>query len=173
MPGDMKTMILEAFVEQCQKKNIDKVTVKDVVESCGISRQTFYYHFQDILDVIEWGMEQAMQAALAISLREETLEGALEVFFDLAVQRRETILRLMQSQRRDRLTKIFAGYIEQYLTKLVLGKVGMRAVAAEDMEITKCFCTYGVVGVLLDCCGRGDADAKGLARQLARILKHI
>ena len=59
MPVQVKPMIAEAFIRLSKQKNIDKITVKDLVEACGISRQTFYYHFQDILEVIEWSLDQA------------------------------------------------------------------------------------------------------------------
>lgn len=38
------------------------------MEACGISRQTFYYHFQDILEVIEWSLDQAFSHLLEQSL---------------------------------------------------------------------------------------------------------
>lgn len=44
MPVQVKPMIAEAFIRLSKQKNIDKITVKDLVEACGISRQTFYYH---------------------------------------------------------------------------------------------------------------------------------
>ena len=53
MPVNMKAMIAETFLTLAGQKNVDKITVKDLVEACGISRQTFYYHFQDIIDVVE------------------------------------------------------------------------------------------------------------------------
>ena len=54
MPADMKATIAEAFLSLLQYKDVDKITVKVLVETCHISRQTFYYHFKDIVDVIEW-----------------------------------------------------------------------------------------------------------------------
>ena len=36
------------------KKPLDKITINDIAEECGISRMTFYYHFKDIYDLIEW-----------------------------------------------------------------------------------------------------------------------
>ena len=35
-------------------KDLDKITISDITNDCGINRQTFYYHFQDIRDLIEW-----------------------------------------------------------------------------------------------------------------------
>lgn len=68
MPVQVKPMIAEAFIRLSKQKNIDKITVKDLVEACGISRQTFYYHFQDILEVIEWSLDQAFSHLLEQSL---------------------------------------------------------------------------------------------------------
>lgn len=36
------------------KKTLDKITIKEITDDCGIKRQTFYYHFQDIYDLLEW-----------------------------------------------------------------------------------------------------------------------
>jgi len=173
MPGGMKGVIAEAFVALCMKKNIDKITVKDIVEVCGISRQTFYYHFQDMLDVVEWAVDQAVQEALANSLKEDTLEAALEVFLKMAVEKHEVILRLMQSQRREHLEKLFTGCIEQYLKGLLQGKAVARAISAEDLDVAGRFYSCGVVGVLLDYCGRKDLNVKKLASQLAKLLTNI
>lgn len=173
MSGGMKGVITEAFVSLCMKKNIDKITVKDIVEVCGISRQTFYYHFQDMLDVVEWAVDQAVQEALANSLKEDTLEAALEVFLKMAVEKHEVILRLMQSQRREHLEKLFTGCIEQYLKGLLQVKAVARAISAEDLDVAGRFYSCGVVGVLLDYCERKDLNVKKLASQLAKLLTNI
>ena len=43
-----------AFKELLLEKSIDKITINDITEKCGINRQTFYYHFHDIYELIEW-----------------------------------------------------------------------------------------------------------------------
>ena len=53
MPADMKSIIAETFIKMVRRKNIDNITVKSLIEECHISRKTFYYHFQDIMDVLE------------------------------------------------------------------------------------------------------------------------
>ena len=37
-----------------REKKLNKITVQDIADDCGINRQTFYYHFQDINDLVEW-----------------------------------------------------------------------------------------------------------------------
>ena len=36
------------------KKPLDKITIKDLTDDIGISRMSFYYHFKDIYDLVEW-----------------------------------------------------------------------------------------------------------------------
>lgn len=170
MSGNVKKQIAEAFVALTLKKHIDKITVKDLVEACNISRQTFYYHFQDLLQVIEWISEQEVQTALARSLRVTELEDALEIFLDIAVSQHEVISRLLQSQRRSHLEKIFTNAIEEYLSVLLRRRADRSSIRIDDLDVVRSFCTYGVVGVLLESCGRENLDIKKLARQLSKLL---
>ena len=64
MPVSMKRTIAEAFLTLARQKAVDKITVKDLVKECHISRQTFYYHFQDLLEVLEWTFQQMTQQTL-------------------------------------------------------------------------------------------------------------
>lgn len=36
------------------KKPLNKITISDITEECGVNRMTFYYHFQDVFELIEW-----------------------------------------------------------------------------------------------------------------------
>ena len=47
MTGDTKALIADKLLELAKKRGLDKVTVNQIVEECGISRQGFYYYYQD------------------------------------------------------------------------------------------------------------------------------
>ena len=47
-----------------QKKFLDDITVKEIVEDCAVNRQTFYYHFQDIYDLLHWFLDHETAEAL-------------------------------------------------------------------------------------------------------------
>ena len=36
------------------KKELSKITISNITDECGVNRQTFYYHFKDIYDLLEW-----------------------------------------------------------------------------------------------------------------------
>ena len=44
-------MSLKSLLE---KRTLDKITVKDIVSECSLNRQTFYYHFHDTYDLLQW-----------------------------------------------------------------------------------------------------------------------
>ena len=68
MAIDMKKTIAEAASSLLFEKRVKKLTVKDIVEECHITRQAFYYHFEDIPDLIHW---EHVGVALFPSLSED------------------------------------------------------------------------------------------------------
>ncbi|MFA6846084.1 MAG: TetR family transcriptional regulator, partial [Sphaerochaetaceae bacterium] len=46
--------LAQALKELLNTKNLDNITVKDISSYCGLSRQTFYYHFSDVFDLVRW-----------------------------------------------------------------------------------------------------------------------
>ena len=57
-----KRALVASLKNQLLKKPLDKVTISDITDDCGISRMTFYYHFKDIYDLIEWAFEEEASA---------------------------------------------------------------------------------------------------------------
>lgn len=49
-----KKAIAEGMKEITKKKSFDKITVSDITQICGLNRQTFYYHFQDKYELVNW-----------------------------------------------------------------------------------------------------------------------
>ena len=61
MPADVKQQITDALLQLLDKKSLEKITVRELAELCGISRQTFYYHFEDVFDVVDWWSRQSAE----------------------------------------------------------------------------------------------------------------
>lgn len=49
-----KLLIAGSLRKLMKKKSLDKIKIREIVEDCGVNRQTFYYHFQDIYALVEW-----------------------------------------------------------------------------------------------------------------------
>ena len=49
-----KKALAETLKKLLSKNKLNKITIKEITEDCGVNRQTFYYHFKDIYDLLEW-----------------------------------------------------------------------------------------------------------------------
>ena len=54
MPNTTKYALEESLKRLLLHKPLDKITIQDLTADCGISRMSFYYHFKDIYDLVEW-----------------------------------------------------------------------------------------------------------------------
>lgn len=95
MREDMKAVIADTFSQMLDKEDIDKITVTKLIAECHISRQTFYYHFKDIMDVLEWTFRRATQELVQKSLNEEDRLGALTTYVAFVRQNRKKFERLL------------------------------------------------------------------------------
>lgn len=60
MAKSTKNEIVGALRELLQAKRLDDITVTELVERCGISRQAFYYHFSDLYSVVDYAIQQLL-----------------------------------------------------------------------------------------------------------------
>lgn len=59
-----KELLADSLRELAADKNIDKITVRDIVENCGYSTATFYRHFKDKYDLIAWDYTREIKGIL-------------------------------------------------------------------------------------------------------------
>ena len=63
------------------RKPLNKITISDIAEDCGINRMTFYYHFQDIYDLVEWScLEDARKALEEKKTHDTWQQGFIQIF---------------------------------------------------------------------------------------------
>ena len=169
MPVDMKQMIAETLVKLLEQKSVDKITVKELVDACGISRQGFYYHFQDIMEVIEWITSQAIQRAVDVSLAAATPQEAVKAVILTLRKNGKLIQHLMASQRRAEIERLLVMSARTYLEKVLRAKATGLAIRPSDLEAAIRFYSYGLVGMLVETLEQ-QIDADAAADQFCRLL---
>ena len=58
MSAITKKLLADALKKKMKTKALDKITIKEISDECGLNRQTFYYHFPDIYGLVEWMFQQ-------------------------------------------------------------------------------------------------------------------
>lgn len=92
-----KHALAESFKKLLSKRSFDKITVKDIVEDCGVNRQTFYYHFHDIYDLIEWIFQDAADNVDQEALDYDDWTAGLEILLRFLHDNRMLILNAYNS----------------------------------------------------------------------------
>lgn len=59
-----KRLMAESLKKLMTQKPLNKISIREIVEDCGVNRQTFYYHFQDIYALLEWIINQEIVSVL-------------------------------------------------------------------------------------------------------------
>lgn len=150
MASITKNMISDAFLDLTKEKDIDKITVKDIVEKCNITRQTFYYHFQDIMDVIEWSMQQRMEEILSKSLKVTSMQEAVRILVSSVDKHPEIIIKLMNSQKREQTERLLINTIRSYMQEMIDKKELFMDMKRSDLKMAIKFFSYAIVGILLE-----------------------
>lgn len=77
-----KQVIAESFIELVEEKPIESITINDITNKCGLNRQTFYYHFADIYDLIEWILLESTVKVIGKNKTYKTWkEGYLDLYY--------------------------------------------------------------------------------------------
>ena len=106
MAVDMKEMIADAAKRLLFQKHNRKLTVKDIVEECHITRQAFYYHFEDIPGVIRWILQQETERTVRQAQALEDRESRLRYLFLMAVPALPYMKKGMESNFGDELERL-------------------------------------------------------------------
>ena len=101
MSGFTKEIIAKTFTELLDEKPMSKITVKDIVERCGVNRNTFYYHFKDIPDVVEFILKKKWDEILEHPQDRASILECMEEMADLVRNNRKVMFNVYRSVKKD------------------------------------------------------------------------
>ena len=157
------------------KKTLDKITVKEIADDCGVKRQTFYYHFKDIYDLLEWTFihegEQFIDRERICSNWQDVY---LEVFRYIEKNKSFTI-NAYNSMAREHLEQYLYQIVYRLIAQFVEGMEGSEKIPAEDRDFICDFYKFALVGIILEWIGTGmKEDPELITGKLRRLLeRHI
>ncbi len=112
MAVDMKQIIAQAAKELLLDKSTKRLTVKDIVEKCHITRQAFYYHFEDIPALFRWMLESNVQHSLLQSRSAGDGEERLRSLFVMAINSMPYVKKSMEGNYREELEPFISQYFQ-------------------------------------------------------------
>lgn len=130
------------------QKPLNKITINDITEECGISRMTFYYHFKDIYDLVAWiCVEDAARALEGKKTYGAWQEGFLNIFH--AVQANQPfIMNVYRSVSWERIEQYLNPLIHSLLLGVVEEKAAGMPVGQAEQQFIADFYEYAFIGVM-------------------------
>ena len=159
MPADMKDTIAQAAKSLLMEKGVRKLTVKDIVEECSITRQAFYYHFEDIPALFRWMFERDTERNLLEARAQESGEARLHRFFVVAINAMPYVKKGMESNYREELERLLVEYIQR-LFEQVCDEEGLYQDCTRiEVKLILRYHSQAIIGILRSWT---EADTKNL-----------
>ena len=134
---------------------LSKVTVMDIASSCGISRMTFYYHFRDIYDLIEWIISSDIAKVLSGRRTHDTWQSGFLALFHAVEENHVFIFNVYNSMSREQMERSLSGPVEELLLAVLKEEPLSAKLQHEELTFIASFYAYAFIGIMLDWVGGG------------------
>ncbi|HZJ87793.1 MAG TPA: TetR/AcrR family transcriptional regulator C-terminal domain-containing protein [Sphaerochaeta sp.] len=148
-----KQQLAQSLKELMAEKPLDKITVKEIVARCGVNRQTFYYHFRDIYNLLDWFFEEEGKVFMR-RYPDATFVGngsqAIRLICEYLIENRDMAINIYNSLGRDRFGDYLNGEFLKLLSTVLTPHVENKNLSHGAADVMISFYTHAVVGSLLD-----------------------
>lgn len=159
MPSQLTKRALEESLKRLLlTKPLNKITIADITSDCGISRMTFYYHFQDIYDLVEWACEEDAARAIAGNKTADTWQtGLLDTFLALR-ENKPFIASIYHDMSREQVERFLVPVVSDLVKSVVDEHAARRHVREQDRDFIARFFAHALIGTVLDWIARDMRD---------------
>lgn len=138
--------IVETTIRLVEQKTVKKITVRDIVEACGITRNTFYYYFHDIYEVLELALAAGFER---IGAESKSFEDFLGASFAFCVEYQKVLYNLYRSAGYEQLADYLKKQVRPHLLKYLQSIRKEGKDTAEDVKLICVLYEEALVGTLM------------------------
>lgn len=171
MPIDMKEIIAETANSLIFEKKLKKITVKDIVAECNITRQAFYYHFEDIPELLKWILEKNAKKTLEVCLEQKDPESALRYFFRVAINIRPYAESGVQSNYGAEVEKLLNDSIYIFFRKAWEKREVFDSYSEMEQHVLLKYHSQAIIGILKDWTKEDTKNMDEIVHQVHLILQ--
>lgn len=164
--------IIDSFLKLLNERPLDKITIKDIVEDCGINRNTFYYHFEDIPSLVKTILNTETQKAFSehgdmVSWEDSFLEAS-----QFALQNKKVVYHIYNSVRREEVEQYLSSITQEVMRQYVETEAKDVKASEEDKALIVSFYKSALVGMILDWLNTGmQYEPQQVVKRLGSMLE--
>lgn len=168
-----KDVLKNSLVHLLEVEPLDKITIKDIVDDCHLNRNTFYYHFHDIYDLVDYLFFSEAHNLIHVENIEEDWQEDVVKLTDYLTSHKRMIYHIYYSISREHLELYLYKVINQVLVKL-FQQVSNNRCEMERIKYVAEFYTYAFTGKILDWIKNGMRECPNeLLRQLKIVFEPV
>ncbi len=146
-----KQAMYHALKKLITTKSINKITIKDITDTCGLNRQTFYYPFKDIYDLLEWSFQEEFRFIDSYLQKPEyTWEEIFAGSVKYISQNKYICQCIVCGLARDQLILSLHNSIYEIVRKIILRSLPQNQIPEKYLDFTARFYTYALSNYLFD-----------------------
>lgn len=147
MAKQTQKFIMSTFMQLLEGESLDKITVRDIVEECEINRNTFYYHYSDIYDLLDDVFRVETEKFMSEDIDENTTFGEeYERAACFVLKYKKAILHIYDSKKRDVLQNYLETLAFSFISRFVKKEADGYGLSDEDIDYITGFYTHAIVG---------------------------
>ena len=160
--------IVETTMRLVEQKTVKKITVRDIVEACGITRNTFYYYFHDIYEVLELALAAGFER---IGAESENFEDFLTSSFSFCIEYQKVLYNLYHSVGYEPL----ADYLKKQVRPHIIGYLRRIRGVEEGEKLLCVLCEEALIGTLMRwvCDPRRTTDPQEIQTTIKQITSYF
>lgn len=158
MPNFTKRAIKESFLKLLNEQPLTQISVRKIVEECGINRNSFYYHYQDIPALIEEIVMDAANTLIQQHSSIKSIDEGVEAAFRFTLDNKRAILHICNSVNRNIYEQYLMRICEYVVTTYFDTVFEKDIISKSDRDIMILFTKCELFGLFIDWINTGMQD---------------
>lgn len=171
MANFTKQAIKLSFIKLLNERPLNKISVRDIVEDCGINRNSFYYHFQDISALLEEIVTEETEKLIREYPTISSLDECFLTVFRFARENRRATLHIYYSVNREMFTREALKRCEYAVSVYIATAYPNERLSESDRQVVIRFLKCQLFGMCIDWMERGMSG--GAYDELHRMLELV
>lgn len=158
--------IRQAFLELLEEKQFSKISIRDITDRVGINRQTFYYHYRDILDLAADIFNRACRSCVR-----PDLSDTLMSFYDYFTERRKSMYNIVHCEDFDAVKTRLEPELEPVIEYIVDNAVPGKRLEGEERKLTISYSATMISTFIVKWLKDGMFDSRKSFEKLATMME--
>ena len=149
MPDNTKMNLGIALKKLLKEKPLEKIRIHDLTKLAGINRQSFYFHYADIYELVGDVIRTAIFETVGEHCTMDTWEEGMLAMYQRTLEEKEFVVAVYNAIPKERIQLFLEDVLTTYMIYALKDTAGGQLLSEEDRDIFIRFITYGFTGTYL------------------------